>query len=58
VVLVPSRNYYDPLEEAFEKHNIPAVFVEQKSFFSRSETLDATALLSALSDPEDDFAGM
>jgi len=32
VVLVPSRNYYDPLEEAFEKHNIPAVFVEQKSF--------------------------
>ena len=56
VVLVPSRNYYDPLEEAFEKQNIPAVFVEQKSFFSRSETLDATALLSALSDPEDDFA--
>ncbi|HOM96796.1 UvrD-helicase domain-containing protein [Acetomicrobium sp.] len=56
VVLVPSRNYYDPLEEAFEKHNIPAVFVEQKSFFSRSETLDATALLSTLSDLKDDFA--
>ncbi|WP_286976664.1 UvrD-helicase domain-containing protein [Acetomicrobium sp. UBA5826] len=56
VVLVPTRNYFDTLEEAFEREEIPAVFVDQRSFFSRSETLDATALLTALNNPEDDFA--
>lgn len=56
VVLVPARSYYEALEEAFQRLEIPAVFVEQKSFFSRAETIDATAFLLALNDPEDDFA--
>jgi len=58
VVLVPARSYYEALEEAFQRVEIPALFVEQKNFFSRAETIDAAAFLLALNDPKDDFAMM
>jgi ATP-dependent exoDNAse (exonuclease V) beta subunit len=53
-VLVPTRTYYDPLEEVFSpEYGIPAAFLRHTRFFSRSETRDAIAFVRALADPGD-----
>ena len=54
-VLVPTRTYYDPLEEIFfPEFGIPTAFLRHTRFFSRSETRDAIAFVRALADPSDE----
>ena len=56
-VLVPTRTYYDPLEEIFfPEFGIPTAFLRHTRFFSRSETRDAIAFVRALADPSDDLS--
>lgn len=56
-ILVPTRTYYDPLEEIFfPEFCIPTAFLRHTRFFSRSETRDAIAFVRALADPSDDLS--
>ena len=56
-ILVPTRTYYDPLEEIFfPEFGIPTAFLRHTRFFSRSETRDAIAFVRALADPSDDLS--
>lgn len=50
-VLAPSRTSYAPLEDAFDRHGIPAVFLANQSYYSRGEVLDLVHVLNALENP-------
>lgn len=56
VVLVPGRNHYPSLQDAFEAAGIPAVFQKSQGFFSRGEVFDLVEMLRALADPDDRLA--
>ena len=53
-VLVPTRAYYEPLEKVFlDELFLPCCFESSLGYYSRSEVQDLTALIRALSDPDD-----
>ncbi|MEG1836934.1 MAG: UvrD-helicase domain-containing protein [Synergistaceae bacterium] len=49
-ILVPSRNLYPVIEDAFNFSNLPYVLCTSKSYFSRGEVLDLVNLISLLAD--------
>jgi ATP-dependent helicase/nuclease subunit A len=55
-VLVPGRNHYPSLQEAFEAAGIPSVFQKSQGFFSRGEVFDLVEMLRALAEPDDRLA--
>jgi ATP-dependent exoDNAse (exonuclease V) beta subunit len=55
-VLVPGRNHYSSLQDAFEAAGIPAVFQKSQGFFSRGEVFDLVETLRALAEPDDRLA--
>ncbi|MDO9508034.1 MAG: UvrD-helicase domain-containing protein [Thermovirgaceae bacterium] len=56
-VLVPSRTFYDILEQVFvEERRIPTYFEGNRNYFERGEVRDAVCLLEAIADPADSLA--
>jgi len=55
-VLVPGRNHYPSLQDAFEAAGIPSVFQKSQGFFSRGEVFDLVEMLRALAEPDDRLA--
>lgn len=51
-VLVPARGVYPLVERAFGEIGVPYVLSASKSYFSRGDVADVTALISLLADPE------
>lgn len=56
-VLVPSRAFYDQIEQVFiEERGIPTYFEGNRNYFGRGEVRDAVRLLEAAADPDDTLA--
>ncbi len=56
-VLVPSRTFYDQIEQVFiDERGIPTYFEGNRNYFGRGEVRDAVRLLEALADPGDPLA--
>jgi ATP-dependent exoDNAse (exonuclease V) beta subunit len=56
-VLVPSRTFYDQIEQVFlDEREIPTYFEGNRNYFERGEVRDAVRLLEALGDPGDTLA--
>lgn len=55
-ILVPRRNWYESLEQAFQEEGLDAYFTGSRSYFARGEFLDILALLRALAAPADAFS--
>lgn len=51
-VLVPTRSSYPALRAAFERWGVPAAFVGNQSFYSRTEIRDIGALAGFLASPD------
>ena len=53
-VLVPSRTFYDQIEQVFiDERGIPTYFEGNRNYFGRGEVRDAVRFLEALADPGD-----
>lgn len=55
-LLVPGRNYYLPVERAFDSIGVPYVLHTAKSYYSRREVSDVINLISLLADPKNKLA--